>query len=619
MVKFFPELDEIKDLRVEPTAGESYLLNFLSKYLGKINGEFEVYFQPPWDGSFPDVVIMRKGHGILIIEVKDWNLNSYSIVDKYSWEVRGQNNKALKKSPIAQANDYKGLFYNTYSRTLAVELAKNSKNFSIVPAAVFFYNATEDELQNFFGEHLDRGDYLSSNYVILLTPDILQRDGLNVFKGANYLLGKYTSKFFTDDIYNELCRVLKPSEYSRMKIAPVTLNAAQKKLATSSTASKQKIKGPAGCGKTTILAHRAVDAFRRTNKPVLILTFNITLCNYIRDCISAALENLPDIKGRKKSVLQKFFVIKHFHLFDEIYRNKTDQLKKVRRDGKKTVSTFEMDATPIKYATILVDEAQDYEYFWMQKIVENFLEPNGEIVYFGDEDQNIYLRAKMSDVKIPQVPGRWNQIKGTYRLSSRIAELARDFQIKFFGGSVGNEIDPQINLFDQTTVKYHYLQNFDKSAIMKICREILAKESNDDICIMSHLVKYVRPIEKALRDLNYKTLTTFETEEEYNILSAQFDEDELKDELNKIRRPAKFAFNMESGKIKLSTIHSYKGWGVPTEILIIGNDAEDADTFLNHEMIYTGITRAIKNLIVINIGEKEVHNFFSDWMKAHNL
>ena len=70
---------------------------------------------------------------------------------------------------------------------------------------------------------------------------------------------------------------------------------------------------------------------------------------------------------------------------------------------------------------------------------------------------------------------------------------------------------------------------------------------------------------------------------------------------------------MESGKIKLSTIQSYKGWGIHTEILIIGNDftpVTEKEKFLNAEMVYTGITRAKKNLVIINIGDREYDEFF---------
>ena len=50
----------------------------------------------------------------------------------------------------------------------------------------------------------------------------------------------------------------------------------------------QKIKGVVGSGKTTTLVARAVEAYKRIlkendNPKILILTFNITLKNYIHD------------------------------------------------------------------------------------------------------------------------------------------------------------------------------------------------------------------------------------------------------------------------------------------------------------------------------------------------
>ena len=74
---------------------------------------------------------------------------------------------------------------------------------------------------------------------------------------------------------------------------------------------------------------------------------------------------------------------------------------------------------------------------------------------------------------------------------------------------------------------------------------------------------------------------------------------------------------MESGKIKLSTIQSYKGWGINTEILILDNEINEVDdndeneeTFLNSEMIYTGITRATNHLVIININNEKYDQFF---------
>jgi len=76
MAILFPDLAQISELKVPPTEGELHLLNHLNEHL---DDSFEVYFQPMLDGDRPDIVIMKKHAGILIIEVKDWNFDAYTI------------------------------------------------------------------------------------------------------------------------------------------------------------------------------------------------------------------------------------------------------------------------------------------------------------------------------------------------------------------------------------------------------------------------------------------------------------------------------------------------------------------------------------------------------------
>ncbi len=609
MVEFFPTLDEIKTLHPQPTKGEWALLNFLNDYLKKFPYEpFEVYYQPHWDGSLPDVVIMRKNHGVLIIEVKDWNLDLYKINDNYNWtclKPQGNTEPQNIKSPIAQAKYYKNLFYNTYSRTLAEKNFFNDKTYSLVESAVFFYVPSKDKVKNFFGDYAkEEKKVLSSDYITLLTSDLLKSNGLENTCNSNYLL-KLRSKFFDEEIYNELRRVLKPSEYSKFKNLPKTLNAKQKELVTSKADTKSKVRGPAGCGKTTVLAYRAVDAFVKKRTPVLILTFNITLCNYIRDCISAALNDLPNIENKKRFFM-KYFVIKHIHTF---------------------LSNYDNVNVPLSYDTILVDEVQDYERGWMDFINKEILNPRGELVFFGDKDQDIYERRQMASIP---VRGNWNELKSTYRLRGKIADLARDFQIKFLSTS-DNKFEPrQMELtLSEETVEFYPLHKFDIPAIIKIFKD--NPVANDDVCIMSLYVKNGRLLDKVLRDMKYKTITTFETEEAHREFKRRCEKSpKLIPDLNKalrdMRRTAKVNFWMESGRIKLSTIHSYKGWGVDTEILLIGDDGTEKESFfdeengvfkyINSEIIYVAITRAVKKLIIINIGNDRTYDdFFSSWIK----
>ena len=66
---------------------------------------------------------------------------------------------------------------------------------------------------------------------------------------------------------------------------------------------------------------------------------------------------------------------------------------------------------------------------------------------------------------------------------------------------------------------------------------------------------------------------------------------------------------MKTGTIKLSTIHSFKGWEIKTLFLFIEQEEDDKE-FTNAELVYTALTRAKRNLIVFNLGNKKYDEFF---------
>ena len=56
-------------------------MELLQTLVQNLDDSFEIYFQPFFNGDQPDIIVVRPKYGILIIEVKDWSLDSYSIVD----------------------------------------------------------------------------------------------------------------------------------------------------------------------------------------------------------------------------------------------------------------------------------------------------------------------------------------------------------------------------------------------------------------------------------------------------------------------------------------------------------------------------------------------------------
>lgn len=107
MAILYPEISVIQRQKVQPTEGECTLLNFLMKNL---DDSFEIFYQPFLNGDNPDFAIMRRGSGVLLIEVKDWNLEHYYTDADTNWHLK--KNYIRIKSPLNQVDSYKwNLFY----------------------------------------------------------------------------------------------------------------------------------------------------------------------------------------------------------------------------------------------------------------------------------------------------------------------------------------------------------------------------------------------------------------------------------------------------------------------------------------------------------------------------
>ncbi len=606
MAKLFPAFNEILNMKPDPTDGEKWLLKKLEKLLPD---DYEVYFQASLEGSFPDIVIVRPNHGVVVIEVKDWDLSLYEIneeIDK-NWTCHTSNHETCSpRSPFAQVKHYKNLFFGVYSRILASKKLYNKSLYGMIVPCVFFYYPTSKELNDLFSPH---DDYFRKSYTYYFAKEDFDNGLFMAVLQNRYIAGDHKSIYFTDEIYNEFKRILRPSYHSLNKNMPVRWADDQLRY-IASTPGKHKIRGVTGCGKTLVMAYRAVDAYKKTRKPVLILTFNITLCNYIHDCVSRFRGSIP----------WSNFIIKHYHRFIADYDNKY----MFQEDGNNGKNSYK-DNLPQKFKTILVDEAQDYEKEWIDDI-HSYLEKGGELVFFGDEEQNIYGRGiTYEGGKIrcyTKVDKKWGDLQSSFRVKGIVAHIAEEFHKTYLNHYDDNNIKPAMgDLYaGEGYYEYHYFNTCNDEELFQIFKRTLENKdlSNDDICILSTERNVVRKLDYLLRKRNYKTITNFETEEEYIqvVNMGCRTKKEIDEQLEDIRRTAKYCFWMESGKIKLVTVHSYKGWGINTGIFII-QDSEK----LTPELIYTGITRVTYNLIVINIGSQKYDSFFRNvkelWQKNY--
>ena len=635
MAGIFTSFQDISNLNPKPTDGEYSMLRFL---VDNLDDSYEIYFQPSLNGDRPDIIIMRRGSGAFIIEVKDWVLDHYYCDGRGNFFLK-KNNAIIKKSPFDQAKQYKDNIYNLHSEVLLKKHIYNNSIYGVIKCGVYFHNASKAKVQKFISS-CDRKTMMNIQNNCI----IIGNDSLNTIDFTNILYETYLSRHsnkFDDEIYNELRRNFQPSIQEYEGVGKINFSKKQQKLCMSKP-NNQKIKGVAGCGKTLVLAQRALNANIREAGIILILTYNITLKNYIHDKIS-------ELKG---TVNWGDFTINNYHRFiifqmnnlgipfhrDEfINKDESDRLDQIYFSNETLFEKYKDEI--LKYDAIFIDEAQDYKYEWLKIIKKYFLNENCEFVIFGDEKQNIYSRELEEDkaAKV-NIPGKWNVLNDSYRLSTTMTQLILDFQSKYLISKYNVD---NIEYVIQTSIedKKDYLEclYYAEFESNNICDSIYSriKELNinsNDVCIVAPSIYYLREIDEVIKDnYNEKTEIMFESKEEYknicNMLNKKYKVDsysfeeeddkgyqnELSARLNTIRQGRKFKFWMNSGLIKLATIHSFKGWEINTLVLIIDNTTKTTE-----ELVYTGLTRCIRNLIVINIGNLKYNEFFERYMPIRN-
>ena len=629
MAKLYPDLANIDRLTVPPTEGERHLLMVL---LDTLDHTYEVYFNPYLDGDRPDVIVLKPGCGALIIEVKDWNLKHYQVDTNNRWWCEN----SVIRSPQQQAFRYKENLFNLHLPVLGLQHLTNPNFYHLISVGVYFHCASREQLKKLYGTaldevhqrtmqlNLDRQNIGQVKYDqqmdwcgrarFKLERDLGMSWGCdNVVKKITMLdkMGKHP--LFTPAIHEDFARRLRPPLHTEEQGVVVAFDAQQHPL-TASKPGFQKIGGVAGSGKTTILAQRAINAHARHQGQVLILTYNITLRHYIWDTISK-------LRGGGKQ--QQHYEIINYHAFISNQLNNYGIDLKSEMEKLSPAQSADIDVVfgmkslfagieTERFPTILIDEFQDYDPEWIKLVRDCFLADDGEMILFGDASQNIYGR---SQTKL--LFGRWVRLTDSHRCkgNSPLLPLFRNFQIQHLSRESTDSEMFHANT-GQASMRYDlvsyetYGTTYDSGVIFqKIQRYIREYQLHpNDIAIVSSRVELLIPLNEALKQTE-ETKVMFEEASEVDVLAARMKRDspQFREEIDKIRRRKKCFFMQNSGLIKMSTIHSFKGLEAQTVFCILTPEDEA-------EMVYTGITRAQRNLVIFDSSASSYRSFFQAHM-----
>ncbi len=393
-------------------------------------------------------------------------------------------------------------------------------------------------------------------------------------------------------------------DFSVAQRTPLEMDARQRSLADTRTESGyRRIKGPAGSGKSIVLAARAAK-LAAAGKSVLIATYNITLWHYLRDLVARASGgpgwsdgittlNFHEWCRRTCYEAGESWSDEYYELFKGVpekpdnprlrkewrnnWQSKVDRILNLDVPDLAARAVGERGVT--RYDAILVDEGQDYRLQWWNAL-RRALKDGGECILVADATQDVYGTAGAWTDKAMEgagFSGGWAQLETSYRLPSDATDMARAFASEFLPQDTIDLPNPEQGSLNLHPCTLRWVQREPGATATKSCVEeilLMMKRTgrdglaNADICILTDDQMAGAEVVRLLQEKNIRAVTTFD------VHGAE-------------SKRNKMGFWMGDARVKATTLHSFKGW--ESRLLVV--HISRAFTDEARALIYAGLTR----------------------------
>ena len=588
-----PPLNCLDKLPTPPTEGEERVIRLFHQ---KLPDEWDIYVQPHLNGLRPDIVLLHPRVGVAVFEVKDWDLAAMHYYAKegnqryilMARDKRGRRFSLEAKNPVNQILHYKQELFELYCPRLEDKAGR-----AVVTAGLIFPVSPYREVEGVF-EPLRQLHEPMRNY-----PDYFPIAGKEAVDSED--IGaifpecmRTSSQHMSEDTAKDLRGWLREPSFSRNQRQPLTLDARQRELAISRTATGyRRIKGPAGSGKSVVLAARASE-LAAEGRSVLVVSFNITLLNYLRDLAvrhvapREVIRREIDFLNFHKWCKRVCFLAGFGEEYKALWRSEGHDRQLVLDENMARLvqgvyhGLNNQNVLP-RYDAILVDEGQDFRLSWWQTL-SLALKPNGEMVLVADKTQNIYgTAAKWTEEVMVDAGfrGPWAELKASYRLPPAIIPLVRRFAEEFLTEEELDVPEPKQRKLEFSPPDLRWVHVPDQNKILEALVHALK----------TRLLKRL-PSGTAVADI---TILVSDTELGRKLVGVLSQQNTKLNVLHTFGNNAessgrkKRAFFQGDGRIKATTIHSFKGWEAPVIIVCVESIEHAGDRAL----LYTALTRLL--------------------------
>lgn len=560
-----PPLDELHKLRQPMTEGERRVLNFFLKTLPP---SWEIYVQPHLNGLRPDFVLLHPERGIAVYEVKDWNLGS---IDYFVREPRknggpelmghkdGQVFSKEKDNPVRKIALYKDEIYSLYCPRLPARTGLGS----IIAGIIFPFALTveAEALLKSLRDFYEQTKYPKLYPVI--GSDVLADATERSLRNKVLSTAHQNDDRMSDEVANDLRHWLVEADAAIEQRQPLLrdLTPRQRELVTTRTATGyRRVRGAAGSGKTLVLAGRAAH-LAAEGKRVLVITFNITLINYILDF---AVRFAQSGSARRSIVALNFHLwckrvaceSGHMEDYDALWNGTHTSTEVLERELPGKVPEWLRDVSQdYFFDAILVDEGQDLHLSWWVAL-RAALKPKGEALLCADRVQNIYGVTPWTegDMNGAGFRGGWVTLKQSFRMSPALCDLSSRFVDAYLPHAENLRPEPTVETeFEfKTVLRWKQVDTDDAAYWCVEALEAMVAGSEPPIayadltCIVANETVGKQVIE-LLKARNIRCVHTFG------------DGNDEKEKRSDSRR-RRFAFYKGDARVKVTTLHSFKGW-----------------------------------------------------------
>lgn len=458
MANILPALHS-KNLRLTP--GER---RFGTCLLRKLEDDYHVWVNVPiGQKQFrPDFVVLHPGRGILVLEVKDWKLQTIKEIDRLTFRIFTDKGLKTVANPLEQARNYAMEITNLLERDPLLVQQEPGRyhghlllpwGFGVVLANITRKQFEETELEQAIpADRVICQDEISDT----VEAEAIQRRLWGMFQ---YSFGGVLSLARIDRVRWHLFPEIRiqqsgdlfdtapdPSQ-SISKVLPdivKIMDLEQEKTARNLGEGHRIIHGVAGSGKTLILAYRCLNLDQMgLSKPILVLCYNKTLAAKLKEMLAE--------KGAGDRVH-----VRHFHGWckDMCALYQLDLPKDDRpiydKQVEAVIAGAENGRVPrAQYAAVLIDEGHDFEPEWFKLLVQMIDPETNSLLLLYDDAQNIYGKRKRRATTWAslgiEAKGRSTILKVNYRNTVEALDFSYQFLSAYMDETSGTEEIPFVH------------------------------------------------------------------------------------------------------------------------------------------------------------------------------